>query len=144
MIRALYFLKTEYPKVKIKQASDNLKGSGKFIIYANVLIASHEEAQMAYTFTIECKDQKYRYWLTDFVFTPYQTDRYGMAIPAPGMEVELENGYSKLNKAQLDKYLLQTGSFCKSFGDKLHQYMLTVSSLAPKEVKRKVISTKDW
>jgi len=142
--RALYFLKTAYPKNKIEKAqtSGNYTGTGKFLILSGALV-KHVDGEINYTFYIECKDQKYRYWLTDFVFTPYKVDRYGNSIPQAGIDVPLENSASKMDKTELDKCLDQAGTFSKQFGDQLKVFMIKASAL-PKTEKKKVINTKDW
>ena len=143
--RALYFLKTAYPGIKVNKSSTpaNITGNGIFLVYSSTAIVKTQDGQISYTCNIECKDQKYRYWLTNFVYTPYKTDRYGNSVPEPGSDVALENT-KKLDKKQADNYLNQAGAFSKQFGDKLKQYMLKISAAPPKEVKKKVINTKDW
>jgi len=144
--RALYFAKTAYPKNTVKkgETSGNYTGTGKFLIVSGLAVAKHIDGEINYTYYIECKDQKYRYWLTDFVFTPYKVDRYGNSVPEQGVDIPLESGLSKLDKKQSDSYLNQAGAFSKQFGDKLKAYMIKASALPPKEIKKKVISTKDW
>jgi Domain of unknown function (DUF4468) with TBP-like fold len=143
--RALYFLKINYPKNKIAQASPaTITGSGKFLILTGLSVAKHVAGEVSYTFTIGYKDQKYRYWLTDFVYTPYKTDRYGNSVPEQGVEISLESGLSKLEKVELNNCLEQSGAYGIQFGGKLKEYMLRPSATKPVETKKKVISTKDW
>jgi hypothetical protein len=144
--RALYFLKTDYPLNKIEKAatSGNFTGSGKFQVASTLSVIKHIYGEINYTYFIECKDGKYRYWLTDFVYTPHKTDRYGNSVPEPGMEVPLENAAKKLDKHDFALSLDETGTYSKQFGAKLKQEMLKISALAPKEAKKKVIMTKDW
>jgi len=144
--RALNFLKIAYPKAKITQdkANNSIGGSGKFLVVSGITLVKHQDGEMTFTFAIECKDQKYRYWLTDFTFTPFKTDRYGNAVPVLGIEIPLETGTTKLDKKQLDNYLSQSGFFSKQFGDKLKQYMINAPTLPAKDPAKKVISTKNW
>ncbi|WP_183573895.1 DUF4468 domain-containing protein [Mucilaginibacter sp. X5P1] len=143
--RALYFLEKAYPKNTIKkgETSGNYTGTGKFLVVSGLTMAKHIEGEVNYTYYIECKDQKYRYWLTDFVFTPYKVDRYGNSVPQEGIDIPLESATTKLDKKQVDSYLDQIGTYGKAFGDKLKYYILKPAAL-PKETKKKVISTKDW
>jgi hypothetical protein len=143
--RALYFLKTAYPKNTISkgETSGNYTGTGKFLIVSGLAVAKHIDGEINYTYYIECKDQKYRYWLTDFVFTPYKVDRYGNSVPQVGIDIPLESGAAKLDKKLFESYLDQVGTYGKQFGASLKQYMLKPAAL-PKEEKKKVISTKDW
>jgi len=143
--RALYFLQKAYPKNKIKQGetSGNFTGTGQFLILSGIATVKHVDGEINYTYYIECKDQKYRYWLTDFVFTPYKVDRYGNSVPEPGIDIPMETASTKLDKKQAENYLNQIGAYSKQFGEALKHYMLKPAAL-PKEEKKKVISTKDW
>ena len=117
-----YFIKEMYPKNKSAQvAQSNTNIKDKFLTYTSLI--KHESGEMAYTFIIECKEGKYRYWLTDFVFTPYEKNRYGVFVPISGIEIPVENASSKLTQKDVDGYFEQTGAFCKQLGDKLKKYM---------------------
>jgi len=144
--RALYFLKVNYPKNKTDQsgAPTTITGTGKFLVLTGLSVAKHVAGEISYTFTIGYKEQKYRYWLTDFVYTPYKTDRYGNSVPEQGVEIPLESGLSKLEKAELNNCLEQSGAYGIQFGKKIKEYMVRVSATKPAEAKKKVISTKDW
>lgn len=144
--RALYFLKINYPKNKTELAGApaTITGSGEFLVLTGLSVAKHVVGEITYTFTIGYKNQKYRYWLTDFVYTPYKTDRYGNSVPEQGVEIPLESGLSKLEKAELNNCLDQSGAYGIQFGKKIKEYMMRVSPTKPAEAKKKVISTKDW
>jgi hypothetical protein len=143
--RALYFLKAIRSEVKIKQNDTGaITATGKFAVYSGFSISRHQSGEIQYNLNIIYKDQKYKYWLTDFVFTPYKLDRYGSYMPETGIEIPIETGLSKLEKKPYESYLDQTGAFCKNIGIKLKQYMLRISALPPKDARKKVISTKDW
>lgn len=119
----IYFTETAYPKTKSIVTSNNgaiIKD--KFLTYTSLV--KHENGEMAYSLNIECKDGKYRYWITDFVFTPYERNRYGVFVPTNGLDIPLETAESKLTKKELEGYFDQTGSFCKQLGEKLKIYMV--------------------
>ncbi|HWZ03261.1 MAG TPA: DUF4468 domain-containing protein [Mucilaginibacter sp.] len=141
--RGAYFLKTAYPKTAVKALNaDALMGEGKFITYGGISVMKHEKGEMAYQVNIEFKDQKYRFWLTNFVFTPYQRDRYGNFVPQLGVEIPLETASTRLEKKELDGYLDETGAFCKQWGDKLKIYMLKVPAQKKEEPVKKVVTDK--
>jgi hypothetical protein len=144
--RALYFLKTMYPKNELNKIENPaiINGNGKLLMLTGVSVAKHVDGEISYTFNIEYKDQKYRYWLTDFVFTPYYVDRYGNSVPKPGTEIPLEDGASKLDNGKLANYSIQISNYSKQFGERLKQHMLMISAAPAKIDKKKVISTKDW
>ena len=144
--RALYFLKTIYPKNVLNKIENPyaVSGSGKLLMLTGVSVAKHIDGEISYTFNIEYKDQKYRYWLTDFVFTPYYVDRYGNSVPKPGTEIPLQDSESKLDNGKLANYSIQISNYSKQFGERLKQHMLMISAEPAKIYKKKVISTKDW
>lgn len=111
-------------KLKGKLAADTtLVIHDKFLTHSSLSFSKHENGEIACTFTIQCKDSKYRFWFTNFVFTPYERDRYGAFVPSSGKEVSLDDASSKLEKKELSGYLDQTGAYCQQLGSKLKEYM---------------------
>jgi hypothetical protein len=123
--RGLSFLKTLVPKIKLKTGSkeNNISGEGKFITYNSTSLLKHESGEVNYVVNMEFKDQKYRFWLTDFTFTPYERDRYNNYVPKPGIDMPLEAAATKLDKKESETYLDETGLFCKQFGEKFKLYL---------------------
>lgn len=116
------FMKEFYPKEKSLQITNaGASVKDKFLTYTSLV--KHENGEMAYALNVECKDGKYRYWVTDFVFTPYEKNRYGMFTPVNGVAIPLEKASDKLQKKDVEGYFEQTGGFCKQLGDKLKKYM---------------------
>lgn len=142
-LRGLDFLKTAYPKMKIKSsATSDLSGQGKFLVYGGISVLKHEKGEIDYTLNIEFKDQKYRYWLTNFTFTPYERDRYNNYVPKQGVSVPLETATSKFDKKDVDGYLDETGVFCKQFSDGIKPYLNKVSAIKKEEVIKKIVTDK--
>jgi hypothetical protein len=128
------FIKEFYPKEKSLQiANSGSSVKDKFLTYT--ALVKHESGEMAYALNIECKDGKYRYWLNNFVFTPYEKNRYGMFVPVNGVAIPLEKASDKLAKKDVEGYFEQTGAFCKQLGDKLKKYMTEGKTQKPKEEK---------
>jgi hypothetical protein len=140
---AEYFIKSVYPKTKSAKSSNSINIKDKFLTYTSFV--KHENGEMAYTLNIECKDAKYRYWLTDFVFTPYERNRYGVYVPVSGIEIPLESAESKVIKKDLDGYFDQTGAFCKQLGEKLKKEMTEGhTTKKPDQQPVKKIVTDKW
>ena len=141
--RGLDFLKTISPKLKFKSTTSNLNVvcSGKFVTYSGLSLLKHETGEIDYALNVEFKDQKYRFWITDFIFTPYERDRYGNFVPKLGIEIPLETASAKLEKKELEVYLNETGVFCKQFGDRLKIYL---QNLPKKEENIKKVVTDKW
>ncbi|MDO3628784.1 DUF4468 domain-containing protein [Mucilaginibacter sp. BT774] len=138
------FIKEFYPKEKSLQVTNpGASVKDKFLTYTSLV--KHENGEMTYALNVECKDGKYRYWVTDFVFTPYEKNRYGMFTPVSGMYITLEKVSDKLPKKDVEGYFEQTGAFCKQLGDKLKKYMAEGKPQQPKENKPvKKIVTDKW
>ena len=143
---AAYFIKTVYPKVKVTSSNTGGIGvSGKFLTYNAVTFVKSESGEIDYTLNIECKDAKYRYWVTDFIFKPYKRDRYGAMTAEPGIELPLETALSKLEKKEFNGYLDQTGIFCKQLSERLKQYMIEGSKEKKiEDAPTKKIVTDKW
>lgn len=141
--RGLHFLKTLYPKATLTNVNaGGAEGICKFVTYGGVSVMKHEKGEIAYHLNVEFKDQKYRFWLTDFVFTPYQRDRYGNFVPRQGVDIPLEDAQAKLDKKEANDYLDETGAFCKQWGERLKTYMLKAHEAKKEEVQKKVVTDK--
>lgn len=146
--RALYFFKTAYPQSGLKLVSEDrgkgtLSGSGSFLVSKKTLLTSHEDGSVAFSIRIDVKDGKYRYWLSDFVFNPYQRNRYNSYESVPGIYIPLELSAGKIEKKDLAAYLEGVLSGSRKIGAKLKEYMLKASSIK-KDIPIKKISTRDW
>jgi hypothetical protein len=140
--RTFYFLKSAYPKIKLKQTATAISGENRFVVFGGVSILKHEKGEIACQVNVEFKDQKYRVWLTGFTFTPYQRDRYGNFVPEQGIDIPLETATSKLEKKDVDSYLDETGAFCKQLGDRLKIYLMQAPALKKEETTKKVVTDK--
>jgi len=114
-IRATRFITRHYRKVSsLNTSKTTVVLKSYFPVTAGAAVTRHEDGEMRYVLTIESRDGKYRFWFTDFVFTPYQRDRYNNFVPVPGINIPLENATTKLEKKQAAACLQQTLDFCKS------------------------------
>ncbi|RYU92046.1 DUF4468 domain-containing protein [Mucilaginibacter terrigena] len=143
--RAWDFAGTFNPSVKPAkgQAENTLNTSGKMIVYNGSSLVRKEGGQISYIINIQTKDQRYRYRISNFIFTPYQRDRFGNMVPIPGIEVPLERIAAKYGKKDADSYLDQIGSFCINTAAKLKQF-IDKQPLANKTEPVKKISTQNW
>lgn len=142
--KSIKFLKAGYPKTNVKQDNaGKITGDGKFLVYGGVSVLRHENGEIAYQLNMEFKDQKYRFWLTNFVFTPYQRDRYGNFVPQNGVDIPLEQLNDKLDKKEAAGYLDEAGAFCKQFGERLKTFLLKAPEQKKAETTPRVI-TDNW
>jgi len=147
--RALYFTTKAYPKGKFKllQADEQhgvVTGTSSIVVPKRSLISSGMGGEITYLLRIEVKDSKYRYWFTDFTFTPYKRDRYGMDVPTAGISIPMEQAKEKLDKKDIAVYLDKMLQNSRQDGAILKTYMLKISALPKKAPEIRKISTKDW
>ena len=147
--RALYFMKTAALKNKLTLVTADkeqgvVTGKGSFPVSKKAFITAHEDGAISYTARIEVKDSKYRYWFTDFVYTPYQRNRYNAYEPVPGINIAMEHTQGKIEKDDFNEYLKRVLLNSKQVGGVLKAYMLKTSSLPKEDKKIKKISTKEW
>jgi len=147
--RALYFMNKAYPKSKLKLASADepqgvLIAVGNFVITKRSLLSNSLGGETNYVLRVEVKNAKYRYWFTDFVFTPYKRDRFGNEVLVSGTDVAIENGKDKLDKKDLAVYMDKILQNSRQVGGVLKGYMLKISNLSKVEKEIKKISTKEW
>ncbi|MDN3579704.1 DUF4468 domain-containing protein [Mucilaginibacter flavus] len=148
--RGAHFMSKAFPKGKFKvtqsdEAKGVLTGEGSFIVPKRSLISNSLGGEISYTMQIEVKDAKYRYWFTDFTFSPYKRDRYGMEVLTPGVTTAMEKGKDVLDKKDFSVYLDKILLNSRQYGNTLKAYMLKVSAkpkVADKSIKK--ISTKEW
>lgn len=146
--RALVFTKKAYNTNTLKpgladEKSTTIDGSGYFAVSKPSQLAKHDDGRILYKLHIEIKDQKYRYWLTNFVFIPYIKDRYNNMVPQPGVEIPMESIGKKTDTREANHYLDECAAFAKKLGAKLKQYM-DAQPVVKKDDAKKVIDTKKW
>lgn len=144
MLRANSFLSL-YKKSIIKErvTDTSIVAKGKMIIDKTILVAGHPSGEVNYTLTLETRDKKYRYWLDNFEYLPYERDRYGNYVPTSKIPVPLEKTPGKLNAAEwkgiVESAYAKTAKFAENFKKAL------ATNLPEKQKKKKdTISTKKW
>jgi len=142
--RAKGFLAANKKTVKEESATDSsLIAKGKLIIDKTVLVVGHPSGEISYNFVFEAKEGKYRFWLTDFVFIPYQRDRYGNFVPSINIGTPLEKDVDKLTAGQWKD--IQATSYLKAekFGESLKKFVAT-NTIKPAVKSIETISTRKW
>lgn len=147
--RALVFVKKAYPAAKLKfkdedKAGATINATGGVLVKKKSMIAMHEDASIDFKLVIEVKDNRYRFWFTDFKLVPYQRDRFANFVPVLGKDEPLETGLPKLNKKDADGYTSILLASLKSMGNKLKAYMQDVQAEPKKEIKKTTIKTREW
>ncbi len=140
--RAINFTKKVFApgKLKFKAISDGkINATGGVLVQKKSTMGRHEDARIDYTMIIEVKDNRYRYWFTDFIIVPYARDRYANFVPVIGKNTPLEKGLSILSKRDLDAYNEKLFANIKDIGNRLKTYMKTPVAPVKQKAKKTTI-----
>ncbi|MCD0490351.1 DUF4468 domain-containing protein [Pedobacter sp. MC2016-14] len=124
--------------------SGSLTASGKMVISKTAFKVGHPTGEVSYNFTFEVKDTKYRFWLTDFLFVPYERDRYANFVPSTAKGTPLEANPGKLNAAEWTSYQNATAKQAQSFATEFKAYLFAPLKSKAKPKEKTIISTKSW
>lgn len=143
--RAIHYLKNQHKELQFKSAQGDTAfiATGKMIITKTLLVMSHPSGEIQYRFQVEVKEVKYRFWLSDFSFIPYQRDRYGNFVASTTIGIPLEREPGKLNAGQWKEYQLQTATYAKDFALKFKQIMASSNPIVEPVPEKKIVS-KNW
>ncbi|MFD1255162.1 hypothetical protein ACFQ3S_00005 [Mucilaginibacter terrae] len=119
-------------------------GRGIVLVYKQGLITGQEEGQLAYNVKIDFKDNKYRLILTDFMFSPYQRNRYGVFALVNNSGIPLEKMGDKLSAKQLNSYLDKLVSYGAKFSQQVSDYLTNPAAIMANPAGLKKIDTKNW
>jgi hypothetical protein len=147
--RAESFLKAAYDKTTLKLLSQDVNaksliGEGNVMVAKTGSLSKHNDGRITCKLNVEVKDMKYRYWFTDFVYTPYKLDRYNNYVPEIGLDVEMEKAAKRLSQKDTDHYLDECARFARQMGAKLQLYMAAAPVVKKDTVAKKVISINKW
>ena len=145
-VRAIDFLTKNKKEIKLKSSKETAKvtANGKMVITKSLAMLSRPAGEITYTFNFEVNAQKYRFWLSDFEFIPYQKDRYGNFVPSTTVGVPLENNPGKLNAGEWKEYKNQTFKFAKEFAADFKNEMANATpAVTVKPVEKRVVK-KEW
>jgi hypothetical protein len=143
--RANFFFKNAVKNVKLKfnHGDTTFVASGKFVIHKTLLVMSHPSGEIIYNLEIDIRDEKFRFWLTDFTFVAYQRDRYGNFVPSSTKGSALENDPGKLNASQWKEYQQQTAKYAYQFAEELKDFMAGKEASSPATLGKQVVK-KSW
>lgn len=142
---AVAYFKKQPTTIKLKstQGDSSFIANGKMVINKTLLVMSHPSGEILYQFQVELKEGKYRFWLNNFSFIPYQRDRYGNFVAATAIGTPLENEPGKLNASQWKEYQTQTAKYAKDLATDFKEYMEGKMPLANVNPSQKIVS-KIW
>ncbi|WP_316734431.1 DUF4468 domain-containing protein [Pedobacter aquatilis] len=116
---------------------------GRMIIDKTILVASHPSGEVNYTFNFEARDGKYRYWITDLTYIPYNRDRYGNYVATTNIATPLEKTPGKLSAGAWKDITETVYAKAVKLGENFKKTLATAQVVAQPR-KAESISTKKW
>jgi len=143
--RAKAFVNIAYKKSMVQESitDSSVMAKGTMVIDKTILVAGHPSGEVSYNFVFEARNGKYRFWLTDLLFIPYQRDRYGNFVATTKIGVPLEKTPGKLGAGTWKDILNSAYNKIEKFGDEFKKYLAT-NRLEKANKKAETISTKKW
>ena len=114
----------------------------EYVVYPGRFL-KHAKGAVSYNLIIELKDNKYRYYLNNFVYHPYELNRYGKYVPASGKSVSLNTislQQEILKKSECD----QVEEAVQRNISMLEEYMAKVNFPKEEKSKEAVQINSDW
>jgi len=142
-VNAAAFLKRKKLSA-IKSDQGQLTAQGKMIISKTAFKVGHPSGEVSYNFVFEVKGEKYRFWLTDFLFFPYERDRYANFVRSTSVGTPLEKEPGKLNAAEWLSYQSATAVQALAFAKEFKAFLFAPVKGKVKPKEKTTISTKSW
>jgi hypothetical protein len=143
--RAKSFVNVAYKKLmKAESITDtSILAKGTMVIDKTILVAGHPSGEISYSFVFEARNGKYRFWLTDLLYIPYQRDRYGNFVATTKIGTPLERNPGKLNAGAWKDVVNSAYNKIDKFADDFKKYLAT-NRVEKAKKKTETISTKKW
>jgi len=139
------FVAAQKKSIKIVIATDSsVSAKGTLVIDKTVLVVGHPSGEVNYNLVVQARDKKYRFWLTDLEFIPYQRDRYGNFIATTTIGTPLEKKVDKLTASQWKDIQATTYAKIEKLGESLKAFLATDATVKQPTKPKETISTKKW
>lgn len=145
-VRANAFIKKKARYMRLKSAKNDtlLQAEGKLVINKTALVLTRPSGEVQYNLYVEAKDNKYRFWFTDFEFIPYQRDRYGNFVASTTVGRPLESNPGKLNAGEWKTYVSTATKEVRLLAGQFKDAMSGKLQIVPAPKAADTISTKKW
>lgn len=145
VLRAKDFVDSRKKGLKLQSESDSaLLAKGTLIIDKTILVVGHPSGEVNYNLTFEARSGKYRFWLTDLEYIPYQRDRYGNFVAITNIATPLEKNVDKLTAAQWRDIQAATYDKVDKLATDFKKFLATDKVAKVPAKTPEAISTKKW
>jgi hypothetical protein len=122
----------------LQKDKDNqtIQNKGSFYVYRIGAVKNAIGGAVEYDITLDVKDGKYRYTITNFQFNPYERNRYGTFEPVKGKYIPLEANMTTLNQKEWEKHREVVFDKTKDLINNLYGSMIYTEKKKSKKVKK--------
>ncbi|MDY0906255.1 DUF4468 domain-containing protein [Pedobacter sp. CFBP9032] len=139
------FVSSQKKSIKtVTKTDSSIFAKGTLIIDKTVLVVGHPSGEVNYNLTVEARNGKYRFWLTDFEFIPYQRDRYGNFVATTNVGISLGRKVDKLTASQWKDIQVTAYSKVEKLAESLKTAIATDVLVKVPTKPIETISTKKW
>lgn len=117
-----------------------ITNKGSFYAYQYGSFGKAIDGAVEYDITLEIKDGRYRYTITNYTFNQYIRNRYGKFEPVNGKYTPLESGMSDLNKKAWEHNRQTAYDKSMDLIQNLNENMIFVE----KEENKKIKKSENW
>jgi hypothetical protein len=103
-LKKVKVLKSKKKYLNVNKENYTITNKGSFYVYQYGSINKAIAGAVEYDISLEVKDGKYRYTITNFIFNEFQRNRYGKYEPMKGRNTPLEMEVSDINKKGWEKH----------------------------------------
>ena len=103
-MKEIKVLQSRKKHLEVDKAAFSITNKGSFYVYRLGSIKKAIDGAVEYDIILEIKDGKYRYTITNFIFNPYERNRYGTYEPVKGKYIALEANMTSLNQKEWEKH----------------------------------------
>ncbi|MFD2286506.1 DUF4468 domain-containing protein [Pedobacter petrophilus] len=139
------FVTAQKKSIKIVSDTDSsVSAKGTLVIDKTVLVVGHPSGELNYNLVVEARNGKYRFWLTDFEFIPYQRNRYGNFVATTNIGTPLETKVDKLTAGQWKDIQATAYAKVEKLGESLKVFLASDAAVKLPVKPAGTISTKNW
>ena len=102
-IKAIKVLHSNTKLYSADKVNYQIFNRGSFYVYRLGSLKKAIAGAVEYDITLELKNDKYRYTISNFLFNEYKKNRYGKSEPIKGKYIPLEREASSWNKKEWEK-----------------------------------------
>lgn len=144
VLRAENFIKLNKKSfLKSTLTDSSITSDGKMIVDKTILVASHPSGEVNYAFNFEARNGKYRYWITNMEYIPYNRDRYGNYVPTTNIATPLEKIPGKLSVGAWKDILESVYTKAEKLGENFKKALSTIQ-VKTQTKKIESVSTRKW